>query len=132
MSDTITLLSASTHTSGTQTLSGEKAKGDAHFGQNDGLHTVAIELNDFIGVVKIQGSLATDPTDADFFDIDLSSGATGVDTTGKITDSSQSSLNYPVAETSMRSYNATGNFVWLRANISNWTGGTISRIEMNR
>ena len=40
---------------------------------------------------------------------------------------------YPtLAETSMKSYNATGNFVWLRVDVSNWTGGTISRIEMNR
>ena len=32
----------------------------------------------------------------------------------------------------MKSYNATGNFVWLRVDVSNWTGGTIPRIEMNQ
>ena len=131
MSDTITLLSASTF-SNSATLQGEKAKGDAYFGANDGLHTIAIQLNDFIGTIKIQGSLATDPQETDWFDISLSSGATGVDTTGKIADALVTSLPYALPETSMKSYNATGNFVWLRVDVSNWTGGTISRIEMNR
>ena len=54
MSDTITLLSASTY-SNSATLQGEKAKGDAYFGANDGLHTIAIQLNDFIGTIKIDG-----------------------------------------------------------------------------
>tara|TARA_B100000035_G_scaffold286936_1_gene271589 strand:- start:422 stop:817 length:396 start_codon:yes stop_codon:yes gene_type:complete len=131
MADTITLLSTSTY-SNSATLQSDKAQGDAYFGASDGLHTIAIQLNDFIGTIKIQGSLATDPQETDWFDISLSSGATGVDTTGKIADALVTSLPYTLAETSMKSYNATGNFVWLRVDVSNWTGGTISRIEMNR
>jgi len=131
MADTITLLSTSTY-SNSATLQSDKAQGDAYFGASDGLHTIAIQLNDFIGTIKIQGSLATDPQETDWFDISLSSGATGVDTTGKIADALVTSLPYALAETSMKSYNATGNFVWLRVDVSNWTGGTISRIEMNR
>ena len=131
MADTITLLSTSTY-SNSATLQSDKAQGDAYFGMSDGLHTIAIQLNDFIGTIKIQGSLATDPQETDWFDISLSSGATGVDTTGKIADALVTSLPYTQIETSMKSYNATGNFVWLRVDVSNWTGGTISRIEMNR
>ena len=131
MADTITLLSTSTY-SNSATLQSDKAQGDAYFGASDGLHTIAIQLNDFIGTIKIQGSLATDPQETDWFDISLSSGATGVDTTGKIADALVTSLPYTQIETSMKSYNATGNFVWLRVDVSNWTGGTISRIEMNR
>ena len=131
MADTITLLSTSTY-SNSATLQSDKAQGDAYFGMSDGLHTIAIQLNDFIGTIKIQGSLATDPQETDWFDISLSSGATGVDTTGKIADALVTSLPYAIPETSMKSYNATGNFVWLRVDVSNWTGGTISRIEMNR
>ena len=41
-------------------------------------------------------------------------------------------LIYNIAETSQRAYNTRGNYVWLRADISNWTAGTISRIELNR
>ena len=117
-----------------ENLSGEnkKVKGDAYFGTTDGLHTIAVDLNDFIGTIKIQGSLETDPTATDWFDIDLSDGEFTIDTTGKVTDVVVDNLAYTVAETSMKSYNSTGNFVWLRANISNWTAGTITKIEMNR
>ena len=71
MADTVSLLTTSVHSGGTQTLQGEKAKGDAYFGQSDGLHTVMIELNEFIGTVKIQGSLETTPGDNDWFDLEL-------------------------------------------------------------
>ena len=57
MSDTITLISAATHSSGTQTLQSEKAQGDAYYGMSDGLHTIVISLNDFIGTIKIHNRL---------------------------------------------------------------------------
>ena len=132
MADTITVLSINTHSSGTQTLQSDKVKGDAYFGQNDGLHTVMVDLNDFIGTIKIQGSLETTPTATDWFDIDLNEGKFSVDTTGLIADVLLDNLTYAVAETSMKAYNCTGNFVWLRADVSNWTDGTINRIELNR
>ena len=132
MADTVQILETSSHTSGTQTLKSEKVKGDAYFGTTDGLHTVMIDLAGFIGTIKIQGSLENDPTATDWFDIDLSDGEFTIDTTGKVTDVVVDNLAYTVAETSMKSYNSTGNFVWLRADVSNWTGGTINRIELNR
>ena len=132
MSDTVSILSTNTHSSGTQTLTSEKVKGDAYFGNTDGLHTIMIDLNDFVGSIKIQGSLATTPTDNDWFDVELNDGEFNVDTTGKITKTVIDSITYASAQTSKRGYNTTGNFVWLRANISNWTAGTITKIEMNR
>jgi len=132
MSDTITLISAATHSSGTQTLQSEKAQGDAYYGMSDGLHTIVISLNDFIGTIKIQGSLVTDPAETDWFDADLSNDEFTVDTTGKVTDVVVDELVYTLAETSRRNYNTIGNFVWLRADISNWTAGTITKIELNR
>ena len=131
MADTVTLLSTNTF-SNSATLQSEKAKGDAYFGQSDGLHTIMIDLNDFIGTIKIQGSLADTPTDNDWFDADLSNDEFTVDTTGKVTDVVVDELAYTLAETSKKSYNTIGNFVWLRADISNWTAGTITRIELNR
>ena len=133
MADTVTILSTSVHTgNGTQTLQSEKVKGDAYFGQSDGLHTVVVNLNGFIGTVKIQGSLETTPGDNDWFDIELGTDDFVVDTSGLVTKQAAESLIYNVVETSMKSYNVTGNFVWLRADISNWQSGTISSIEMNR
>ena len=133
MADTVTILATSTHSGGTQTLKSEKVKGDAYFGTTDGLHTVMIDLAGFLGTIKIQGSLADDPAETDWFDAQLNDGELNVDTTGKVTEIIVESITYfDIAETSIRVYNTTGNFVWLRANISNWTAGTITRIEMNR
>ena len=101
-------------------------------GTTDGLHTIAVDLNGFIGTIKIQGSLETTPTATDWFDAELSDGEYTIDTTGKVTEIIVNNLTYAVAETSIKAYNTTGNFVWLRADVSNWTGGTITRIELNR
>ena len=131
MADTVTILSTSVF-SGSTTLTSEKVKGDAYFGQSDGLHTIMVNLNGFTGTVKIQGSLETTPGDNDWFDIELGSDDLSVDTSGLITKQVSESLIYNIVETSMKAYNAVGNFVWLRANISNWQSGTISSIEMNR
>jgi hypothetical protein len=131
MADTIQILTTETF-SNSATQQSDKVKGDAYFGTTDGLHTIMVDLNAFIGTIKIQGSLENDPTATDWFDIDLSDGEFTIDTTGKVTDVVVDNLAYAVAETSMKAYNCTGNFVWLRVDVSNWTAGTINRIEMNR
>lgn len=131
MSDTVTILSTSVF-SGDATLISEKVKGDAYFGQSDGLHTVVVKLTGFTGVIKIQGSLESIPGDNDWFDIELGTDDFAVDTTGLVTKQAADSLIYNVVETSVKAYNATGNFVWLKADISNWQSGTIASIEMNR
>ena len=131
MADTVTILSTSVF-SGSTTLTSEKVKGDAYFGQSDGLHTIMVNLNDFTGTIKIQGSLETTPSDGDFFDINLSDEEFTVDVSGLVTKKVLDNLIYNVSETSMKSYNVTGNFVWLRADIINWQSGTISSIELNR
>ena len=132
MADTVQILETSSHTSGTQTLKSEKVKGDAYFGTTDGLHTVMIDLAGFIGTIKIQGILEDNPAETDWFDAHLNDGEFQVDASGKVTKIVVESITYALAETSIKVYNTTGNFVWLRANISDWTAGTITRIEMNR
>lgn len=129
MSETILYSSSYTDSA---TLQSDKVKGDGYYGMSDGLHTIMIDLNGFIGTIKIQGSLAQEPTEADWFMIELDRGAVSLDTTGKASALVETSLTYTSAETSIKSYNATGNFVWIRADISDWSAGTISRIELNR
>lgn len=51
---------------------GSPVPGDSYYGYTDGVHTVAIYGTNFTGRVKIQGTLATNPTDNDWFDILLS------------------------------------------------------------
>ena len=67
-------------------------------------------LNQFIGTITIQGTLATSPTDADYFAVATT---TQDSTTGSIIE------------------NFTGNYVWVRAVVSNWTSGAITSISLN-
>jgi|TARA_B100001758_G_C18304142_1_gene554092 hypothetical protein len=90
-----------------------KEKGDGYYSQPDGVHTVAYKVNTTLtGSIKMQGSLATDPTEDDYFDI---SGTTFT------TDQS----------TTISSANFTGNFVWVRAKATSVTAGTINEILLN-
>ena len=83
----------------------DKAKGDGYFSQPDGVHTVAYQVvnrgdstDDFNGTIKMQGSLATTPTEDDYFDIPNTTFTSDLSTT-------------------IASFNFTGNFVWVRAKI---------------
>ena len=113
-----------------QTTFGEKIKGDGYYGRSDGLHTIQVNLSGFLGNVEIQGTLAINPTDADYFPILLGSGQK-VDTSGKVSVNTVTKLEYTANETSSKTYNFTGNYVWIRAKISNWTDGSVSSIQLN-
>ena len=91
----------------------DKIKGDGYYSQTDGVHTVAHKVTTALtGAIKMQGSLATTPTEDDWFDI---SGTTFT------TDQS----------TTISSSNFTGNFVWVRAKATSVTAGTISSSLLN-
>ena len=91
----------------------DKAKGDGYYSQPDGVHTVAYQVNSTMtGSIKMQGSLATTPTEDDWFDI-----------TGSTFTADQSTL--------ISTANFTGNFVWVRAKATSVTAGTISSVLLN-
>jgi hypothetical protein len=98
----------------------DKVKGDGYYSQPDGVHTVAYHpdstINDdsTIGLV-MQGTLATTPTEDDWFDI---SGT-------EITDASLDGSTLAFYA------NFTGNFVWVRAKVSGMTAGSITKILYN-
>ena len=50
-------------------VTGDAAPGDSYYGYTDGIHTVAVYGQNLTGRIKIQGTLATQPTDDDWFDI---------------------------------------------------------------
>jgi len=127
-----TILTANTHPgdSTIETVTGDKFKGDGYYGRSDGLHTIQVNLAGFLGDVQLQGTLAVDPTADDWFTVRLGSGQT-IDTTGKIFNAITSKLEYTDNETSSKTYNFTGNYVWIRVKISNWTDGTVNSIQMN-
>jgi hypothetical protein len=91
----------------------DKAKGDGYYSQPDGVHTVAYQVNSTMtGSIKMQGSLATTPTEDDWFDI-----------AGSTFTADQSTL--------ISTANFTGNFVWVRAKATSVTAGTISSVLIN-
>jgi hypothetical protein len=58
--------------SGTGTTMSEystEVRGDSYYGYTDGLHTVQVTYNQFVGRVRIQCSLAIEPTADDWFDV---------------------------------------------------------------
>ena len=91
----------------------DKSKGDGYYSQPDGVHTVAYQVNSTLaGAIKMQGSLATTPTEDDWFDI-----------AGSTITAEQSTL--------IGTANFTGNFVWVRAKATSITAGTISSVLIN-
>jgi hypothetical protein len=112
----------------------DKLKGDGYFGGSDGLHTVSWNISNFIGTVEVQGSLSSNPQATDWSTVILTSPSNyySVDTTGLVRPIGLSATNYTTVTTAVTSYNFTGNFVWLRGRISNFTEGVVNSISINR
>jgi len=91
----------------------DKVKGDGYYGFSDGVHTIQTRVTSLVGTVKIQGTLVKDPATTDFVDIatvNESDGSTAI---------TNSFFN-----------NFTGNFVWIRIEVTAFTAGSINNIFM--
>lgn len=132
-SNSETILTANTHPddSTATVITGEKYRGDGYYGRADGLHTIHTNLTGFVGKIEIQGTLAIDPTSDDWFTVELGTGSLTVDTTGLISKANITFVEYDEAITITDTYNFTGNYVWVRAYVSNWTEGTVNYIKLN-
>ena len=118
--NSVTILSSQVHAgdSAVQTVTSDKVQGDGYYGRSDGFHTVQINLADFTGDLTFQGTLAVNPGDNDWFDIEI---------TDQLT-----TLSYSSDSTSVNIFkNFIGNFVWIRVQVTNWTTGSFSSILMN-
>ena len=62
---------------------------------NKALHTIAVYLQDFAGSFKVQGTMSSSPSDADFFDITLDG-------------ESESTVDFTLPETKVSNFNFTG------------------------
>lgn len=94
---------------------GDKRKGAGYNRRSDGLHTVIYSVTDFVGSIKIQGSLEIFPGEYDWVDIP------GTEI-GLSDDSS--------AWTATNTRNFVGNFVWIRA-AYNLQDGIINAVRYN-
>lgn len=111
MATSETILTTQTHPgdSTTETVTGEKYKGDGYYGRSDGLHTVQYTVTEFSGTITIQATLELDPLDTDWFDVH----------TYTVTDANESKIE-----------SFTGNYVWIRAKIV-YTDGSVDSIVLN-
>lgn len=134
MSETVVLMPST----GDQTnIKGEAAQADGWFGFADGLHTVSFHVRDFTGRIKIQATLALEPTEDDWFDIWLTQ------------DSAY--LQYPInheyptgnygGDTGVKALNFKANVLWIRAvldrryltsNESTLVHGSVQKIILSR
>lgn len=115
-----------------QILTGNRAKGTGYYGRSDGIHTVQFRITEFKGVITIQGTLVNEPTDNDWFNITLENpGEFSIDTTGLISRTAlTTTVEYSSATTVNETYNFTGNLMWIRAVITDWTRGTVDFINL--
>ena len=82
---------------------GDSVRADSYYGFTDGIHTVAIYMNNFTGRFYVEGTLATTPTADDWFTINLGNSVVDyIDAT---------------AHTGVEMRTFQGNFVYLRARI---------------
>ena len=100
-----------------ESITGDKFKGDGYYGRSDGFHTVQYNVNGFIGSIVMQGTLATNPASSDWFTI------TGTTHSASATSDANSSGSFI--------YNFTGNYVWVRSYVSSWTDGSVQSIILN-
>lgn len=127
-SNTILSLRAYSGT-GAQQITGDQIRGSGYYGSTNRLYSLQVNIENFVGQVKLQASLETPPGADDWFDIAFNQEYEyTMDTTGLVTRFQRNSLNFTTPTTGVFGYNFTGNYVWLRAKIDNWTAGTVNSI----
>lgn len=108
---------------------GDNIKADAFYGNTDGLQTVSVKFDDFVGRVYIEGTLATTPTEQDWFPIYLTSG-----TTYKQYPVNSAVPTGTVGDTGTDGFTFRVNAIYLRARIdrSYLGAGTYSQVSHGR
>ena len=86
---------------------GDKIQADGYYGYAAGLHTVAMYTTGYSGLLSIQATLASTPVEADWFDL--------------------FEFNL-TADSTTRGMTVTGNYVYLRAKVTNRIAGTVDKV----
>lgn len=92
---------------------GDKVKADGYYGQTDGVHTVSVSLTNFQGRIHIEATLATDPVEADWFPIYLSSG----NSWKQYPVTNDPSGSNDLGDTITEAWTFRANLLWLRARV---------------
>jgi len=100
----------------------DKNKGAGYHLNNDGVHTVSMIVNAFLGDITIQGTLSQYPSDNDDDWVDVLTFAG--DSTLYNQPNNDDSIDYDLSDT------FTGKFIWIRAKYE-LENGTIREIRYN-
>jgi len=100
----------------------DKKKGAGYHLNNDGVHTVSMIVNAFLGDITIQGTLSQYPSDNDDDWVDVLTFAG--DSTLYNQPNNDDSIDYDLSDT------FTGKFIWIRAKYE-VENGTIREIRYN-
>jgi hypothetical protein len=93
--------------------SGDRQQAANYYGGFGDLQTIAIYLNGFQGLIKIEATLDTDPVqDSAWFRVYEFDSTSSTTTNNFFT-------------------NITGNFTWIRANVEQFSAGTITQVVMS-
>ena len=93
--------------------SGDRQQAAHYYGGFGDLQTIAFYLNQFQGRIRIEATLDSDPvTDDAYFQVN-SFDSTATPTTNNF------------------SVNITGNFTWIRANVEEFSAGSITKVMMS-
>lgn len=114
-----------------QTFTSFPVKAANYYGINNNLQTVEVKYTNFIGTITVQATLASNPSETDWFSVNLTSEEFSMDTTGLITQAKKTEIAHNVEATDTDLYNFEGNYIWLRAKISAFTQGTVNIISIN-
>lgn len=110
---TLNLIPSTAHTGDSgnvNTVTGTARQAAAYYLGNADLQTITWSLaTAFVGDIDIQATLVETPTNTDWFDV------------------------YSINSVASKSgyYNLTGNYVWLRAVVTNWTDGNIQVVAVS-
>lgn len=134
MANSITILPITSYLeSRPQPVTGDNFKGDTFYGHSGNVRTVQWKLHNFVGEVGLQASLSANPTEDDWFLVKLGNpGEMLLDTTGKVSSINLSVVSYNTATSGVFGFNFTGNFMWIRAYIDNWSAGNVDSIIISK
>ena len=108
-----------TNTGREHNKTGEAIRADSYYGRTDGIHTIQVVYSNFTGNFGLQGTLATEPTEDDWFYINLNA--------NRNVSSANPLVSYPLdplnptgnvnggGDTGTDAFTFVGNFTFLRA-----------------
>lgn len=111
-------------TTGTQHFTSFQEQGAGYYGTTNGLHTLVVNTTPtFVGTATVQATLAVDPQETDWFNVDNAEFVYTTSSPGYIPPNRVGALEGPIRTDHV---NFKGQFTWLRAKIDIDSGAVMT------